>query len=215
MGYKWTLIKKGKVLLTTLCVTLLMSCTNNFLGFENADISYQICPGKTDIVTLKRTNGNGPYSLQLYRGTGKLVEDVTIATPFSFSITNCNYNSIEICYYVSKSDLIFFIPSFNTYKDNPSKVGNYRLTYTYKVYDESISETYANIDSIYINKSDTTAILFNKNIPVHQSPIRTLFVYQGKIIYYQNSGTSQIEFKSNDSTLITKYLNDIIRIYTP
>ncbi|MEO7212528.1 hypothetical protein [Mucilaginibacter sp.] len=204
------------VLNTYLGVALLLmsSCDNtDFVKFEGPDISYQIYAGQNEIVRIVRREENGPYSLQLFNQNGRLMRDVTMATPFPFRFIRCNNDSLTISYSVGQSDLELFLPWLKSNKFNPTEFGRYKIAYSYTIIGGKIERVNKNIDYLSVDRRKGKAKLFLQNKLVDEVAIETLGIYGSRLKYLSLHADTAITYNLIDSMVVRKYLHDIVSSY--
>ncbi|MEO6454682.1 MAG: hypothetical protein ABIN97_11440 [Ginsengibacter sp.] len=193
---------------------LYTSCSNNsFYEFDTDYTSYQIFCGENDIVRIVRTDGEGAGSLDLFNSRGVLAESIVLAQMEPLFMTKCQHNFIEINYVVAPSDLELFLPWFKTHKFNPTKIGNYRIKYSYIIDNNGGSTMNKNIDSLKVLKNDKTVKLFYKNTLIDKIPIHWLLVYPKYFSFYNAIDKATTFYNLSDSLLVKKYLNDLLSMY--
>ena len=194
---------------------LAVSCGEpDFLKYKDDEISYQICPGISDIIRVEYPEDKGAPSLQLFDKDGKLLDNITINPIARFIITNINNSSIQITYFVaSGQDFDFFIPLFKHNKYNPNRIGNYSINYKYEIENDYSEKQSYKIDSLEIDKQKRTVKLFTNKTLLVNLPIYSLNVNISGMTFYDTYTKTHVYYKFEKKVLFRDYLSKVINIY--
>ena len=196
---------KNCVLIATLC--LLCSCNGRFNDIQEEGVSYQILPGSNDFI--KIINGNGAPEIQLLDENFNLKLSETINGGYPIAISNCKADDIEIAHIMSKSDTASFLAWARHHKDNPVRIGNYHIKYTFKINNGFFKETEYQIDNFSICRDNFTVNFSFKNKVLANVPIPSLQIQADGFTYINFDEGVIREFNVQNKELIILFLNDI------
>lgn len=200
-------------LLLCLCVFAVGCGERHFDELEGPDISYQICPGKTDILRIRSTIDKGAPSIQLFDKKGNLLESSIVGPMAGFLATAMGNNSIQITYFVGQSDLTFFLPWFKKNKANPNLIGRYSIHYNYEIRNKYSETKGSEIDSLNVDKKAQTTSLYLKGKLVAARPTYLLILKSSELVAYDPENKSYALYQLVGKDLAKDYLNKILAMY--
>ncbi|MGQ7855565.1 hypothetical protein ACUN24_15140 [Pedobacter sp. WC2501] len=200
-------------LLLYLCIFAVGCGERHFDELEGPDISYQICPGKTDILCIRRTIDKGAPLIQLFDNRGNLLESYVLASMAGFQVTAMGNNSIQITYFVGQSDLEMFLPWFKKNKFNPNHIGKYAINYNYEIHNEYSESEGSGIDSLNVDKMAQTTSLFLKGKLIATRPTYLLILKSSELLAYEPKDKVYTPYLLGNNDLAKDYLNKILANY--
>ncbi|HWW43098.1 hypothetical protein [Pedobacter sp.] len=209
MGFK---INKFFIIIS-LCFFVAGCGAPDFDEIERANVFYQVYPGQTDILRIRRKIDEGAPSIQLFDKKGHQLQKITIAPMGIVLITSMKNESIQITYFVGQSDLETFLPWFKTNKFNPIHIGKYSIHYNYEVQNSHSEDKGSEIDSLQINKKTETTSLFLNGHLIATKPTYFFILDPSELQAYDPVTKAYTKYPFANSNLAKGYLRKILNMY--
>ena len=199
------------ITLALLFFTVVLGWKSNLFEIENNDF-FQLYPTPKGIIKVLCTE-DGHRSLSFFDAEGHLDEERDLPSRV-FIIKGERKNEMWIIFEIGKTDLEMFLLWFNKTKSLPLKIGDCKISYSYRIITQAWSgDSPVLVDSLFLDKGTQKVFLYNEAKLISSGKIYNYLIYKNEIQILNERHKAFSPFILKSPLLISKFQNQVLSMY--